>query len=267
MEKTIAKISEDKPVSSVYKTYNYSKFKDLKGNRMLNQVHLKRLINSMKEKFLISPIIVNEHFKVIDGQHRLEASESLGKPIYYIICPTYKIEEVQILNTFQHNWKRNDYLESHCANGNPAYLKFKKFMEDFPEFGIQSSERILTIKKSASNNSYKKVKSKNVDQEDDRTYTKYFEAGLLELPNLDESYKIANELLQFKPYYNGFHKPTFVSAFLTIREKDIYNHEEMINKVRMQPSQLTDCVNVNQYKELLEEIYNWKRRDKVSLKY
>lgn len=56
-------------VGQVCQTNDYSLFKTLKGNRNINQAHLYRLTKSIKEKYLLSPIVVNEHFEIIDGQN------------------------------------------------------------------------------------------------------------------------------------------------------------------------------------------------------
>ncbi len=49
------------------------------------QEYVENIKKSMQKNFLISTIIVNENFEVIDGQHRLIASKDLGLPIYYFI--------------------------------------------------------------------------------------------------------------------------------------------------------------------------------------
>ena len=43
----------------------------------------------MTEKLLMCPIIVNENYEIIDGQHRYSASKELGLPIRYIVGEGY----------------------------------------------------------------------------------------------------------------------------------------------------------------------------------
>ena len=64
----------------VQQTKDYDLLKNIDGNRSINQLHVKRLSNSMMNKHLISPIIVNEKYQIIDGQHRFEASKILTYP-------------------------------------------------------------------------------------------------------------------------------------------------------------------------------------------
>ena len=59
-----------------------------------------------------------------------------------------------------------------------------------------------------------------------------------------------------------------------ITEKE-YNHfknenfefTEFLAKLKQQPTTLQDCTNVSQYKSLIEEIYNYRRREKINLRF
>ena len=83
---------ENKMIDKVFSTMNYEIFSSLDGNRIVNPLHVKKIADSMKIKVLFIPIIVNEEFQVIDGQHRLEARKQLGLEVPYIICPNYTLE-------------------------------------------------------------------------------------------------------------------------------------------------------------------------------
>jgi hypothetical protein len=54
--------------------------------------------------------------------------------------------------------------------------------------------------------------------------------------------------------YNLLHNPNF-------------EFTELIQKLKIQPTALQHCTDVAQYVALIEEIYNYKRRDKVNLRY
>jgi len=135
-------------VFQVYKTYNYDLFKIMEDNRDLNDLHVKRLVQSFQEQHLVCPIIVNEKLQVIDGQHRLQASKETGVPVYYMMIAGYGIKQVQILNTNQKDWNQMDFLHMWCAKGKPAYLEVQKFMNDFPDFGIQGTLSLIRLNNS-----------------------------------------------------------------------------------------------------------------------
>lgn len=254
---------KDQSVYQVMKTSNPSQFKILPDNRNLNLLHVRRLVESFKEKHLISPIIVNERYEVIDGQHRLEASKETGMPIYYIMIKGYGIKEVQVFNTNQKNWTKLDWLNMYCAEGKRAYLELKEFMNDFPDFQFQAAERIMSLR--GSHDKTKREDGKSISMKD-------FQNGKLVVPNLSASYSVARRLLDFKPYYAGFNKGIFVSTMLPLLlngKKFKYDHKEMMHKISTCPIKMTDCLDVDSYKLLLEDIYNYKRQkeNKVSFRY
>lgn len=84
---------------TVLRTNDYEKFNHLSGNRIINELNLAKIKKSMEENFLISPILVNEHLEIIDGQHRLQAVKELGFPVYYFVNKGYGLKEVQALNS------------------------------------------------------------------------------------------------------------------------------------------------------------------------
>lgn len=247
----------DETVTHIFKTFDYDKFVIMNDNRIVNALHVKRLVESFKQELLLCPIIVNELFEVIDGQHRLNAAMESGMPVYYYIVKGYGAEQVKKLNTNQKNWTKQDYLNSYASNQVQPYVLFKKFMADFPDFGFQGVERILS--------GLSNVKQENVAGL--RSTSKYFEEGKFFIPNLKKSYNNANKLLDFKPYYKNFNRGVFVSCMLPLFDSKVYNHDEMIKKLKLYPTQLVDCVNVEQYRSILEEIYNRRRSEKVSFKY
>lgn len=254
--------ARDKTAYSVLMTYDYDKFKLMPNNRIINMLHVRRLMESFKFLFLICPIIVNEKFHVIDGQHRLRVCKELGLPVYYIMIPGYGIKEVQVLNANQSNWKKMDHLKSYCAEGVPAYLEFKKFMDDFPDFNFQSIERIIQLRVGG-DRQQKKFSGKSVHQ-------KYFEEGKLQIPNIQRSYIVARKIMDFKTYTNRYNDGKFVSCIIPLLVKSkTYDHKEMLYKLSNCPNKLVKCADSASYRMLLEDIYNYKRlkENKVSFRY
>lgn len=251
--------TRNQTVYSVLMTGNYDLFKIMPDNRNLNLLHVKRLVESFNDKYLVCPIIVNEKYEVIDGQHRLEACKETKRPIYYIMIKGYGIKEVQILNTNQKNWNKLDFLHMYCAEGKKTYLEFKKFMDDFPDFKIQASERILTGHTSGKKTTVAGAKAAMRD----------FEEGKLHIPDLNKSYSHAKKLMDFKPFFNDYSSGLFVSAMLPLFSNKTYNHKEMLHKLSVCPIKLYPCRDIPQYRLLLEDIYNHKRQkeNKVSFRY
>lgn len=254
-------------VNQVNQTNDYTIFKTLPGNRNVNKLHVKRLRDSFQKSYLLSPIIVNEKYEIIDGQHRFQAAQQINLPINFLIAKDYGLKEVQMLNENMKNWKKEDYLNAYCDLGNPVYLKFRQFMKQFPDFGIAACETILTDKSSPGHYN-KKSKEMISDTNNEGHYAiRYFQEGDLQIPNYKLSIENANKLLMIKPYYEGFNRAVFVRAMIGVFKNEFYNHIKFIERLKASPLSLQHCANVGQTKLLIEEVYNFRSREKVSLRF
>lgn len=105
-------------VGVVYKTSDLSIFKFSKFNRTV--LLSAKMIEQAKEG-LINPIIVNEYYVVIDGQHRLTAAKKAGVPIEYIIKPGLDEKDIVRMNTVQKPWSLKNHIEAWANQGNSEY--------------------------------------------------------------------------------------------------------------------------------------------------
>jgi len=256
-----------KVVNQVNETNDYSMFRTLEGNRHVNKLHVKRLKESFQKAYLLSPIIVNEKFEIIDGQHRFEAAKQIGVPINFLIAPNYGLKEVQMLNENMKNWKKEDYLNAYCDLKHPEYLKFRNFMRRFTEFGMAACETILTGKLNGGSSNSTDTEFKSETNISGSFAIRYFQEGELTIPNYELSVENAEKIMMIKPYYEGFNRPTFVRAMIGIFKIEYYNHAKFIERLNANPTSLQHCANVTQYKLMVEDIYNFRSREKVSLRF
>ena len=86
-----------------------------------------------------------------------------------------------------------------------------------------------------------------------------------------KNFELANEwaekLRLIKPYYSGYNKSIFVGTMITLFSNPIFDYSEFMHKIRIQRKALVDCANREQQRLLIEEIYNYKSRNKVNLRY
>lgn len=94
----------------IYMTYDYGMFKGIKGNRIINPTNYAKLLTSMKEEYLYEPILVNEKFEIIDGQHRFNVCKALGYPVLYHIKYGYGMAQVKRANLSGVNWGKAEFL-------------------------------------------------------------------------------------------------------------------------------------------------------------
>lgn len=247
----------DAPMTSVYMTREYDKFKFMHGNRNVNLAHVKRLTDSFSQTQLVSPIIVNDKFEIIDGQHRWMVCKELSLPLYYIVIKNYGLKEVQIFNSNASVWNKRDYLESYCQLGLRHYLEFKRFAALFPDFQLTVCGMLLSDKASIN-----KKEGKGAFPAKD------FEIGKFIVTDFTKAVKIGNRVMDFRPHYKGFSRPSFVRALMIVFKNKKYSHETMIKKLKLpHNTRLSDQPSITAYVLLMEEIFNYKNVNKVSLRY
>lgn len=247
-------------------TDEYDNFELMDANRSIDSRHVKTLKDSMKEHgVLVNPILVNSDMQVVDGQNRLEACRQLGEPIYYLIVGDYGIKEVQALNLNQKNWNQQDYAESFAEMGYEHYKNLLKFREDHEEFNLGSCIKLLQNSTAAKTISQKRARTTN----DNRYYDQkqVFEEGTWQINDYAKAETWANDLRRIGEYYSGYNRSSFVSSMISLFNKPQFDIDEFIRKLSYQSNALSDCSRVSQYIELIEEIYNFKKRDKVNLRF
>lgn len=131
--------SDDKVIYQVYESKDYDKFKRLLGNRYLTRAKVSKLKkNILRFGWLRNPILVNENFEVIDGQHRFEALKELGYPIEYVVDEGTSLTECQALNLAQTNWGQIDYIRSYAENNIEDYVYLNDLVMRYEKIGINT---------------------------------------------------------------------------------------------------------------------------------
>lgn len=236
--------------SQVHTTQDYSMFKSIDGNRDRDFLHFNRLKKSMSENYLFTVIIVNEKYEIIDGQHRFGVAKELGLPLHYIICEGYGLKEVHILNQNSKNWSIDDYMEGYCRLGYKDYVIYKNFKEQY-RIGHSVTMGLLSNWSSISNNELVRT----------------FASGNFKIKSLDWAEKNIEKILMLEPYYQNVRRRTFIGAMLGLFKNPNFEFTEFLQKLKIQPTALQDCTSIPNYRILIEEIYNYRRRDKVNLRY
>jgi hypothetical protein len=244
------------PTYQVHTTTDYSMFRSIDGNRNLNLLHINRLKKSMQEHYLFTVIVVNEKYEIIDGQHRFNAIRDLGLPLHYTVMNGYGLHHVQILNANSSNWGTQDYLQAYCDLGYEDYLRLAEFLRKY-KLNITIGASIL-IGNTTGQGGMKAGAP-----------FEFFKHGTLKISDkqVKDAEKFVDMLYLFEPYFDGFKSRTFVFALMKLNNNSDFAMVELLQKVKIQPSALQACQQVNQMISLIEEIYNYKRRDKVNLRY
>ncbi len=240
-----------KSVNQIYKTKDYNVFSFREDNRPLVDSHVRELMDSMRKDGWIqgSYVVVNEKYEVIDGQHRLMSGMELGLPIIFTIEKGTGFDTIQKLNTKQKNWTKYNHIEGFVKKGNQNYIILENYMKKFPEFKL--TEMLMFLGNTQTNI------SKDV-----------FEEGGFEVRSTGIADKWITDLISLKGYYPKYYnKSMFVRSYLRVIKKEGFVFSEFLHKVQLRPTMLVPCGTVEQYVEMIENIYNYKRGKKVNLRF
>jgi hypothetical protein len=233
-------------VGQVFTTTNYDLFKSIDGNRTINKLHLKRLKKSMEANYLLSPILVNENYQIIDGQHRYQAAKELKLPIYYMVIDGYGLKEVQILNATSKKWNADDYLNGYIDMGLKDYILYKQYKEKYG-FGHNECMRLLSGGRPKG--------------------TQSFYDGTFKINHLNRANKIGDYIIKLLAFYAGAKRRSFINAVATIWINKNFDKEYFLSQVEKYRSMLFDCPSTSAYIEIIENIYNYRKRNKTNLRF
>ncbi len=219
-------------------TDEYSKFKFLKHNRRILHNHVLHLMKSIDLRPHLGParpILVNEKFEVIDGQHSLEARKRLKTIVYYMIVKGLTIADARILNALQRTWSLIDYAESFASEGHKEYQLFLELQD---QYKLPAAALVILM----TNHQYNDIRIR-------------FKTGEFIIGKREEIQARLDKLEDFSEAVKTWRESAFMMAVWNLLKIDGYDHERMMKKlgggitVLRQPDRMS-------YLRELEDIYN-----------
>ena len=157
------------------------------------------------------------------------------------------MNEVHVLNQISKTWNADDYLQGYVNLGYENYIKYADFKDKY-DLGHNETLALLSGNQGSSE-------------------SHVFNSGLFKIKSLDEAENIIEKIIMIEPYYVGYKRRSFIYAMISLLKNPNFEFTEFLQKIKIQPTALQDCTTTNNYKVLIEEIYNYRRRDKVNLRF
>lgn len=229
-------------------TDDYTVFNTVKGNRTVRPTHVKRLrlaIGTDPESIKYNPLLVNEKWEVIDGQHRLEAIKQLELPVYYVQVKGLRLDNVQQLNSISKQWQPVDYARAFALLGNKNYAKYLE-VKNNKELSINhdSLMRYLSL--------------------DNPITSVAFNEGKLRVDDFNRSWQLLIQLREVGQFYPRYNIRSFALAFLRFAREDHYDHVRMLAQLKKYGAKyLNDFSKEQDHFRSLNRIYNHGKQEKV----
>ena len=229
-----------------FETKDYSMFKKIRGNRPVDESHVKQLKKLIAEKDLMDPIRVNQNKEVVDGQHTLQARKELGLPVPYIIINSDDPLDVARLNQRRKNWSMDHFLGHHCARGKMDYKICKSKMQ---QFGLPVSETMILLLKITSRW---------------RLITEQFKQGDFKIPagGIQNCDRIGNQLMYLKKYLVGIDntnrriKRQIITAYIIADRHPKFSFDRFRTAIKTKSAWLLSGTSARDYIQIFQKIYN-----------
>ena len=233
-------------------TNDYDQFKKLPGNRAVEEPRINKIIKSInKVGYILSPIIVNEKYEVIDGQGRLEALRRLELPVYYLVVDGIGRTECIQMNINQTNWTVLDYISSYAELGSDSYKFLLQLIRTYGK-----TFRMSVILYAMTHKVWHSVAQ--------------LKQGEFECTQ--ENYERAQDMLswltKFCPIFSRLtgHTEFYYMALIFCRIDEEVDNTRLYGKLTALQAELIPVVNMLQALEKIEDIYNNRAQRKVYIK-
>lgn len=216
----------------------YEKFTLIKGNRKIDNKKFSKYYEHIMSGGSFQPIMVNEKFEIVEGQHRTLAYIAAGKPIVYQIWTGMTIKDASQINSVK-PWKNGDFAYMYWDEPEYIYYRKAKDVYEFPH------DVIIDIMMDGS----------SISKEE-------FNHGGLKLSNEDEATKKFEKLNSIKIALLASGNKNISCLKFYMALLSYYDVVEIADKLQSQitkyPFGLRKVAHYDQYKEIIDNLLNYE---------
>ena len=245
-------------LTQIYTTKNYSMFGFVGGNRNLDNSNLNKIKQSISKKHIKTNAVICifdefdkiKPLKIVDGQHRFEACQSLNIPVSFVVdnglTMTSILNDITLLNTASKEWDVSDFMRSEAQKGNENYILYSAI------YGLYSNsfdhEALFYILNSDLNRTSPKISYPT------------FKSGDLQFTQSDYNYLSdrLNQISLYNTYSEIGGKRYYQKALNQLLNTRGFNQNQMLSKLQSRQSSIVKCTTVEGALRQLADIYNWK---------
>lgn len=236
------------------------KLKDLRlteANREIAEKHVDRLVELIRKNGYIEgmPIIVDEDGFIIDGQHRYLACKKLGIEPPIVLGKNFDI--VPFLNSTQLKWTVKDYVNYYVVKG-------------YPDFIIL--DQLCKKKNISPSIAYNIIFNKSTDRTGLSRGVRIYplKDGTMKLPDTSEKglQKLERKVDMVLSLINLLNLPKtdrLIIAISRIISDKNFSYAVMQNKIDFQKSRIYRCSTIQEYMQMIANIYNYKNSNKITV--
>jgi len=252
-------------------TKDYGMFKHIRGNRDLVESNIHAIKNQLLDRGQQQPILVNERYEIIDGQHRLEACKRLKMPVQYIKRTGANLDDVISTNIVGKKWTLMDYVNRFAVEGNKDYINLQKFIVEAKKFGFAASTAVKIAQGSNTHNAFYMYEDGVIRRGREQKASKplyhvgdTIKRGSFKMPSEDEAKRRMQQIYEFKDF-SFYNKVTFVNAIMQCMRIKEMDFNRLLESARKYQRLFTNEASTENFVKMFEEVYNWRRKNKLPI--
>jgi|DEB0MinimDraft_6_1074348.scaffolds.fasta_scaffold34101_2 hypothetical protein len=257
----------------IYETMQYEIFSFVDGNRELNSGKVNQLTAEIKKNGLLMPIMVNNAYQIIDGQHRFHACKLAKVPVQYFVRANATVDTAANVNMAGSNWSPADWVNKYASDGNEDYVELKKWIDKCAAHGIKQAAATYLAQNSGANHTYAMFSDGQVRMNGNtrasgakRLYVVGTAIRLGKWTFGDR--KVANDLLNTVLLFRScgfYHRPAFITAIIRASRIEGFDPLKLHAQYLKYPEKFTDERTSDKCLKMFEEVYNFSRAQKNRL--
>jgi hypothetical protein len=232
---------------------NYASFTPNDEQRPIIERHVSKLAEIMaKMGFLPSKPIQcfkkGSKYVLIDGHHRLAAAKRLGISFYFVVEPESHADTMASVNANVKTWVTADFVRMHSLRGIPDFENLMRYSE--VGIPMQMAASMLHGHAASSGNVGELIKQGTFK--------------IRQTTDINRIYKLIVEFGKTNPVVK--HRP-FIAALSKCMLTPDFDYDRFMRRFEESPMMIQKASNEDLQLAQIEELYNFRSREKVPLAF
>jgi len=225
-------------------TKDYSIFQYFDRNRLVNKNHVEFLRKDMNINGQLERVIVNEHWQVIDGQHRIEARQKDKKSVDFRVQKGGSIQHVTAINNTGKGWSNVNWQRNYSHEDHPNYKAYIQYTEFKKTHGFTETVCMALL------------------SEDFHDYgRKAFKAGTFKIKSLERANEHALQIAELIAIDRRLNVLKATLAFLNLKKLKNFRFNTFKSQLEKYNKRISICNNVADWVDcFIEDVYNYNLR-------
>jgi len=242
-----------KTKAEIKQTTNYGLFTYHENQQPMKPSLVRKVVDSMRSTgfWPSKPIGVYRSagkLVIIDGHHRFEAAKTLGLPILFVEEPKSHEHLIGEANYIGTRWTNESFAKLYASRGNPDYQDLLFYVER--GIPLKQASSLLSGESAHSGNSGQFVRRGTFKIKTDKYINEI-------LCIIDAVKEIAPEIA----------KRAYIDALSLLMFLPEFDSDILIKRIQAHPTGIVRCADRSQALESLEEVYNFRAREKTPLAF